>query len=178
MLLLYSFLLLLSTLQNEQDIVVWQNSRKLEYSDFKMDGTKIEMLARSNLEMVYSHSIRNDTFRYDVYPVFYKKYSFINELHPMTLLHEQIHFDIMEVCARLIRKKFRSKEYSLYNDDSITMCINKINEQAIMLNRKFDSETETDDLELSTLKKWNDTIQNTLNSLSEFENKEGYLFLK
>jgi hypothetical protein len=173
MFLIYSLLILFTSFPQNDGTISWSRDRKLKYTDFKRDGSKEYALAGSYLTMKLFHKIQNDTFIYSVFPVFFKTGSYINEKHPFTLLHEQIHFNIMEIQARLIRRKFRLNATHLNNQDSIAIWVNDIYSFGSEYDRIFDAETAVDDMECSTLKKWDDTTQHILDNLEDYKLPQG-----
>jgi len=92
---------------SKQEGIVWSQSRKLSWDDFQSEVDSQETLhamTATNID-VKAHCYGN-LIKYDVKSVFVTEESWSkNKLSAKLLAHEQLHFDLTEIHARLLRKK-------------------------------------------------------------------------
>jgi hypothetical protein len=116
---LFNFLFLLLILTNpffspskpaaasEEEGIVWAHNRRLTWDDFKSpadDGEPLHAMTSTNIA-IKAHCNGN-VMRYDVKCVFVTKDSWTKNRDSKRLLeHEQMHFDLTEIHARLLRQK-------------------------------------------------------------------------
>ncbi|GAB5401619.1 MAG: hypothetical protein Aureis2KO_32040 [Aureisphaera sp.] len=149
---------------------VWDESNKLEWSDFKGEvpqerGLKIAN-SYINIEIegeVYKGEIPN----LKIVPYFLKNESWTTVSDKITLNHEQLHFDISELYARRMRKSFDSLVYSKTVDFEIyESCYVNLYSQYLESQRLYDSETYFNE-EIQMM--WKDSILKELNKLNDFK---------
>jgi hypothetical protein len=91
----------------EEDGIIWQAERRLSWADFQSeaDGNEpLHAMTSTNIE-VQAHCSGN-LMQYEVKCVFKAKDSWSkNKQSERLLAHEQMHFDLTEVHARLLRQK-------------------------------------------------------------------------
>jgi len=111
LIILFSFVSFNKTKSYNDDQILWDSDRKLEWEDFKGDVDasmpKIEALTASIIEVSSSY-YENEVPKFNVYSYFVKSKSWTKTNSVSTLAHEQLHFDITEIFARKIRKSFDS----------------------------------------------------------------------
>ncbi len=107
----FIFLIIFNNIYSQEDIELkyWNNQNKLKIIDFKGVFAMGISSANTTVGIDFFNVKKYNTF--GVITVFYKKDSFflknIDSTKNIYLLkHEQLHFDIAELFARKIRKKF------------------------------------------------------------------------
>ena len=156
-----------------EDKILWEKAKKLKWDDFqgKPDLRESDIViakTKSSIEIVES-SYEDDVPVFKIHCFFLKKESWTVVDDKYTLSHEQLHFDISEIYARKIRKKFDNlnknkvttleiyqKAYDSLIDDN-----NRYNEL-------YDSEVYFND---ENQKKWYIKIANELEELNEYSLK-------
>ncbi len=135
--------------QPDNGKLVWKEDRKLQWSDFK--GTPIShpsFVASTNtgLNFGYSYTLAHNTVSVD-----FSVESFFNpqkswylpkEVSPEILRHEQGHFDISELHARILRKRLSEKKFSKNVKREIEGIYLQVEKQRKAMQRKFDAETD------------------------------------
>lgn len=168
-------------LKNEQtdSIITWDKNRNLNWGDFKgtvgwddplgnaMTSYKIEVIPENVLVDENDQILNYEDL--SVVANFYCYHSWVNKSTYNLLKHEQTHFNIAELFARKLRKRFwelkneEEKRFSIYYSEHMKffkMCRN--------MQEKYDQETQHgNDFEGNDT--WDMLIQRELNSLKEFE---------
>ncbi|WP_239022785.1 DUF922 domain-containing protein [Pontibacter mangrovi] len=94
--------------------VTWSEKRPLAWADFKGqpdDANPHHALTAANLAV--DASCKNNQFSYDVKCVFLPHASWTkNNASDILLAHEQLHFDLTEVHARMLRKDLKQLDCS------------------------------------------------------------------
>lgn len=103
------------TNNEESDIIVWSNDRKLIWEDFTgiPDTTEshpiLTTVAVTSSVIKFEYDTKNNmVIKYKLEPIFIKSKSWTITNDIRVLAHEQLHFDITELYARKIRKAFDS----------------------------------------------------------------------
>jgi predicted secreted Zn-dependent protease len=91
----------------EEDGIVWQTDRKLSWEDFQSQADQQERLhAMTSTNIEVQANCYGNQMQYEVKCVFKTKDSWSKNKNSLSLLaHEQLHFDLTEVHARLLRQK-------------------------------------------------------------------------
>ncbi|MGV3504171.1 MAG: DUF922 domain-containing protein [Adhaeribacter sp.] len=91
----------------EEDGIVWQADRKLSWEDFQSEADQQERLhAMTSTNIEVQANCNGNQVQYAVKCVFKTKDSWSKNKKSLQLLaHEQLHFDLTEVHARLLRQK-------------------------------------------------------------------------
>ena len=96
-----------TVISTEDNLIYWKESERLKWSDFigpANTKTSMQALTFSSVK-VSSHSEGNEIIA-DVVCFFDKNKSWTKDTtHALLLKHEQLHFDITELHARIIRQK-------------------------------------------------------------------------
>lgn len=115
--LIISFLLLLFLAPDisEEEKIVWNEDRKLTWEDFRgVPSGPESFVASTNSGVSFSFSYKErdgvSEVSYVVASNFYPELSWYrpSRVSPYILAHEQMHFDISELCARKLRKALKS----------------------------------------------------------------------
>jgi hypothetical protein len=174
------FILKVSAQSNEIDnsILPWHSSRDLNWSDFQgevdpntfgsaMTSHKIEVLPTN--VMVDENDNIQDYEKMTVQAQFYKNKSWTTTKSDLILIHEQLHFDIAELFARKIRKRFTVfKLNNVTTFSAYLNCYNLFWKECRKMQRQYDSETSHGQNE-SVNEAWVRRVRTKLGSLSSFE---------
>lgn len=159
--------------KNDNDVIVWQESRLLTWNDFKGKPAKRFAAASTNYDILKSIEFTNNTTTLiDIKAVFYCKKSWKKEqwIDATVLIHEQKHFDIVELYARKMRKLIQENNYSQLNikekTDSLYAIIDK---EMDVYQDLYDDETNGS-MNSAKQKEWNQKVINEINDLNAFKN--------
>ncbi|HLV92045.1 MAG TPA: DUF922 domain-containing protein [Aequorivita sp.] len=146
---LLSLLLFLVVIpQQNSEKIIWNETQKLRWEDFRGTPSRsASFVASTNtgINFGYSYKIDND----DVY-VEYAVESFFSrdkswfvpgKVTRHILDHEQAHFDISELHARILRKKLDKKKFSKKVKFEIESIYRKVEKQRKAMQQKFDAES-------------------------------------
>lgn len=164
-----SLIMMFSTKQS--NLVEWNASRKLTWSDFKAqpdrNSTNAALTSSSiNIEFGYT----NTSLKYNIKCRFDQNLSWGRIKNDYILAHEQGHFDIAEIHARKLNKLL--KEYR-FNQRTVGRDVNKIYETVMKehhaFQSKYDEETNYS-RNPENQDRWNNKIAEFLKTLDEFKN--------
>lgn len=143
---LFSFLLFA---QENHEKIIWNETKKLSWEDFKGKPVKsASFVASTNtgISFKYSYSFDNGSvnLQYSVESFFYPEKSWFqpNSVSPYILKHEQTHFDISELHARMLRKSISEKTFSKKVKGEIEPLYQRTEQQRRAMQAKFDVETD------------------------------------
>lgn len=126
-------LLLLSEL--EEDLIKWNENRKLTWADFKAEPLKMDStVAITSTHLGFSYNVANGKITYKIDCWFDKNKSWGRVKNDWILKHEQGHFDIAEIFARQLNKSV--SEYQ-YNKTTFQKDLNAIYKSVIDGKEKF-----------------------------------------
>lgn len=110
----FSFLLVFSFPPKKNKDLIWDESRKLEFSDFKAKPNAMSSYqALSAVGITAEFKMESGVITFTVYSFFKPKASWTKtKKDPYILNHEQRHFDISEINARKLRKALMEKQWS------------------------------------------------------------------
>jgi hypothetical protein len=159
----------------KDSVILWSASKKLNWNDFKGKADE-----NSSYKAITTTLILTDVINYSDSLLTYKISCFFKKLDSWTKLktssllkHEQIHFDIAEIAARRMRKRFL--EHKSLKRDSINVMINSIMQKAVserrLLNESYDTETNHS-VNKEKQKEWEIKIANELKSLAQYANTQ------
>jgi len=137
---------------NDKEKMAWNENKKLTWADFKGKPSGSAVYAastNSGISFSFASKTREGktTLDYTVQTNFYPQLSWFRKevVSPYILAHEQTHFDISELYARILRKKLKEAKLST-NGKKMQLHIEKIynaNEKERQETQyKFDRETE------------------------------------
>lgn len=168
---LLGFLLLCCSsisLAQEKEII-WCDSVKLSWSDYEVKNTKHKESAMSFIDLRYEGKVYDEKIKIKVYAQFSPKKSWVKPGSSQKLLnHEQLHFDIVELYARKLRKMIvetRLKPKSM--NRKVSKFYNKILEQKNKCQDIYDKETNYSRNE-AMQKEWSEKIDSKLDELKEY----------
>ncbi len=156
---------------NNNGTLSWSPSRKLNWDDFKGnpdDGNPHHALTAANLAV--DAKCRNDRFEYSVTCVFLPTESWSkNKKSEELLYHEQLHFDLTEVHARVLRKKLQQLGASCSNvKTKMTPTVNQVFKEWKAEQDKFDK-LSNHGLDSETQQKWAADIERRLKELEKYK---------
>ena len=138
--------------------------------------------------------IGDSNLKYDIYPFFIRNKSFIRFKISEILEHEQVHFDLYEVCARKIRKQLidtikQTINIKPFDENEIDFVITNFEYIIEPLLKELDIENDNFDnemnIEINTLHtitntnvKWQLKIKKDLSLLKKYEKNEGLIRIK
>lgn len=134
--------------QNFLDNIPWDIDRPLSWNDFvgvPPSSAPYVATTSSGISFSYSYSFKNGSqkFDYTVQSLFYPDKSwFVNDaVSEYILKHEQTHFDISELHARMLRKKLKTIEFSDNIKKKVDALYSQIEEDRRQMQQRFDKET-------------------------------------
>lgn len=136
------------------------SERPLTIHDFK--GNYSDYTASACTELSLSRNFKNGKFTYEVKAFFHqdKSYFSVNTLNPLYILqHEQLHFDITEYYARMLREKIEPYQNSNNHEDHdrVVKIYNEIVYQWNVMQDRYDDETDHG-IDVIAQKKWRQYI--------------------
>ncbi len=148
LLLIFIFTLLLSPQQNP-DRIFWKETQQLSWKDFH--GTPVpsaNFVASTNtgISFEYSYSIKNNDVqvKYSVVSFFTPSGSWYipTKVNAHILKHEQAHFDISELHARMLRKNLKGRKYSKKIKSEIESIYKQVEQKRRAMQTRFDAESD------------------------------------
>jgi hypothetical protein len=139
-----SFLLLVFTASQKDNVIPWNASRKLTWDDFKGRpdaGSTNAALTSSSINIDFGYSEQG--LEYAIRCSFDKNKSWVRIRNNGVLAHEQGHFDLAELYARKLSKAM--KEYK-FNAKTVSGDVNRIYETMMKAHHEaqYIYDTETD----------------------------------
>ena len=163
------------------DGLIWKKENKLNWS-YYLGSPKIrsEHAAISFCQLDFVPTIINDTLKCRIVARLIKSKSWVNPkfMSETGLNHEQGHFDIEEIYARLFRKKISEFKFSKNNyKKNLDILYNSIGEELNNKHQEYDIETNFSN---DTLKQyeWTRKIAIQLDKLKDFEHPEVFTIMK
>lgn len=141
-------LVLFSAFTMAPERIAWQSSKTLSWSDFKGNPSAGDnFVASTSSGMSQSYVIGGDGVlnkeETQVVAHFYPEYSWFKTKDTTALLlkHEQTHFDITEIHARILNARIQSYKFTSNSKVEVKALYEKIEDQRRNMQRKFDEET-------------------------------------
>jgi hypothetical protein len=157
--------------------IVWNENERLHWDNFMSQGNKEEgdnLLAYSSCNFkAVAFFLTDSTSCINTETEFYSKLSWAKDtLDSITLRHEQLHFDIFEIYARMMRKELLETKFTRQSIFEITkkmrlkyelLCKDKNTKYDLDSNYSFDADKQ---------KEWEDIISKKLAELNAFKNTQ------
>ncbi|MBS1736099.1 MAG: DUF922 domain-containing protein [Bacteroidetes bacterium] len=165
-----SFFLIEANNSFAQDTIHWRPGYKLKWEDFQgKPDSNSPYKAISTPAISYNLSVNEKKISYKVSCHFYKIKSWTKSDNQELLMHEQGHFDIAELFARKLRKKFAEYKFSSATISyDFREIYNKVVEEKDKMDSLYDKETN-----LSRNKQkqiyWNKKISSELKKLEAYK---------
>ncbi|WP_026451643.1 DUF922 domain-containing protein [Aequorivita capsosiphonis] len=143
---IFSFLLFP---QSDSEKILWNENRKLTWEDFRgkpIPSASFVASTNTGINFQYSYSLKNGevTVEYSVASFFYPEKSWFQpgKVNQYILNHEQAHFDISELHARMLRKNLEGKKFSKRVKLEIKRIYHQTEQKRRAMQVKFDVETD------------------------------------
>lgn len=151
-------------------IILWSENRQLTWKDFKGKINALDdnsgFSARSSLNL---QVIPSKKFGFNLLTRFKKNKAWSKSQDLSLLRHEQLHFDIMEIFARKVRKCFfEMKENNLKDTNLYFKAYNEIFDNYEIFDRLYDTETNHGQI-IEKQKEWEEKIAKELEELKEYK---------
>jgi uncharacterized protein DUF922 len=167
----FSLLLVCVTVIQTNNLIPWNASRKLTWSDFK--GTpdphsSNAALTSSNINIEFGYDDKG--FQYAIKCNFDKNRSWVRIRNNDVLVHEQGHFDIAEIYARKLNKLMKAYRF---NAKTASTDVNGLYENAMKQHRQIQIQYDNDtDYSRNKQKQeeWLKKIADDLEGLETFAN--------
>lgn len=168
-------------LYGEEDYIYW--GQKLKWSDFRgpiPSDSKFHALTHSVIDLKFEGEDKYLTF--EIQTIFDPSRSWKKEgVTDYVLQHEQVHFDITEYHARLLRKELKAHKYNDVNsiEQEVKHMFQEAFKKATKMQQKYDSETNHS-LNKKKQNKWNKRVKKYLQTTGSYKNPKikvnvGYL---
>jgi hypothetical protein len=169
--LFYNFILLKS------NTIFWFDRRYIKYDDFKkVYSTNMQYSANTLYKFNFDYKTHDDSIKYVIYSYFICDSSYICCQDSILLAHEQGHFDISEIYARMLRKNTIELINKYSSLDSIQYYINSLFE-SIDIDDVYDTETNHGTITTEN-ERWKIKIEKMLDSLSDYDKPIGTISIK
>lgn len=150
-------------------LLLWQADRKLTWDDFKGNTDERQInkgaITRGRIATINIYW-ENNMPMYDIRCYFVKYNSWNIVTDSLSLMHEQVHFDIFELYTRKIRKAFdklnqdKVTDYNTYNN-----LFQSYFKECSQLHQEYD----IDSFDKDTLPKWINRVAKELEQLKDYE---------
>lgn len=146
----FTLLIFLLTLpQSNSEKITWSESYKLSWKDFRgkpIRSASFVATTNSGISFQYSYSIKNNevSVDYSVSSFFEPSNSWYipEKVNDHILKHEQLHFDISELHARMLKKNLEGKQFSKRVQFEIEKIYKKVEQKRRAMQTRFDAETD------------------------------------
>lgn len=135
--------------QNNSEKIIWNENQKLTWEDFRGKPVRsASFVASTNtgISFQYSYSMKNGdvNVEYSVESFFYPEGSWYipERVNPYILKHEQAHFDVSELHARMLRKNLEGRTFSKKIKSEIEGIYQQVEQKRRAMQTKFDAETD------------------------------------
>ena len=158
--------------KSDSSKIIWTEDRKLTWADFKkvVNDTSY-FTAYSDCSLYFKFEIKRDVLKsYTVYAYFNKERSWAKACPAYLLEHEQLHFDIVELHARKIRKFIHDKDGKL-SPEELNNFLKKNTESLIRTNKQYD-DTTRHSRDIEAQMHWEDSISQELKSLEGLSSRK------
>lgn len=167
-----------SSAQQDSNTKIWSENNKLTWEDYwaEPEGTLVNAQTRFKID-IYPEIVQVDANDYiqnldelTVKAVFYKELSWSVDKNSIPLLyHENLRFDIAEIYARKIRRRFtqlkaqKEQRFEMYQRE-----YSKLWKECLEFQKEFERDSQYGRNNLKD-QEWNEKIQNELLVLKAYE---------
>ncbi len=144
--------------QYQEEKLMWNKDRPLTWTDFKGAVPKnADFVASTNTGISFGYSYTNTNGKIDV------KFTIESFIHPekswfqkdkvddYILAHEQTHFDISELYARMLKKRLSQQVFTKHAKAEIEKIYNQNEKQRRAMQAQYDAETDHSRIEKKEL---------------------------
>ena len=135
--------------QQSSEKIFWKENQKLTWQNFNgksVPSAGFVASTNSGISFQYSYSIKNNdvTVNFTVQSFFDPSDSWYmpEKVNDHILKHEQAHFDISEIHARLLRKNLEGKKFTKRVKLEVETIYNQVEQKRRAMQTKFDAETD------------------------------------
>lgn len=160
---------------SEEEKIVWQEDRKLDWTDFRgIPNAADTFVASTNSGVSFAFSIKESESGVEVdYTVLSNFYPALSWYRPQRvnayiLAHEQTHFDISELFARKLRKKLASIEDPRQFKELADKYYNENEFERREMQRRYDEESDHSNIE-SKEYEWREFVKDQLKLLEAWK---------
>jgi Fe-S cluster biosynthesis and repair protein YggX len=132
-----------------EDIIKWNEQPQISWSHFKGKpdpSSPYDAQLNSGVRYTYSYESKNGNVKigFDVFSYMDSKSSWSKHLKQTTYLlnHEQLHFDISELHARILKKAFQETKFPKDPLKEIEKIFNRISKERQEMQNKYDRESD------------------------------------
>ncbi|MBA2611331.1 MAG: hypothetical protein H0U95_05115 [Bacteroidetes bacterium] len=145
-------------------------NKHLSWDDFRGKPEPRNSIASTHYDLIKKCYLKEDFATVQIVAVFFPSESWKRKKKDGVLIHEQKHFDIVELFARKLRKKIQEGSYTNYND-----LIKKLEDLYRYDQKELDHYQNQYDRatnysrNVRRQRKWNKRISDELNDLSNYK---------
>ena len=171
-------LFLILTLGNssiEKEKIEWSADYKLSWSDFKGEPNRNSgyvASTNSGISFSYSYGFKYDelVLDFEINSNFYPNLSWYlpSIVTENTLKHEQTHFDISEIHARILRKRISNAHFTKNVETEIESLYNRVEVERRAMQNQFDEETDHSNIRDKEIA-WEKLVAQQLKDLDEWK---------
>ena len=157
-----------------KDTLIWKQDSALTKEDFKAKRQGgVPYPAYSAVTLYFYAKDKEGSLKFYIEAIFLKSKSYMKEISPYALKHEQIHFDIVELYARRMRKRITEKDFTKINNinKEIQKQYEKTWEDIKKEEYKYDKDTEHG-MNSAKQQLWNESIEKQLQELAAYTSTE------
>jgi hypothetical protein len=170
--------LVISQTHSDEVSMTWKASSPLTWADFKgTPNVNKSAVALTATGITFGYSLATIDkkivdYTADVKAHFYpnKSWCLKEKVDPYILKHEQLHFNITELYARLFRKKLKGLRVNQKISHQLDDLHRSINQAVDETQKRYDAETKHS-INIEAQKAWEDSITEALKNLEEFSSK-------
>lgn len=165
--------------------LVWSKLRKLTWEDFKSTKRSLNGIntyhATTSAGLFLSYTVEEDIIEEDVIEEDIIKFKILSKFEKYNsyvllkteylLKHEQLHFDIVEVHARKLRKEYLLLKKEKAELDDYLLLFQKSLKDLSKYQNLYDAETLHSKNKINQ-QKWNEKVKTELKMLEAYRNKE------
>lgn len=154
----------------------WNEFYKLTWHDFQGQPTpKAAGDAGASVKIIAKPYLVKNKARYDVYVVFNRDKSWKRDEAPQLLAHEQLHFDLAELYARMIRKRIQElNDQGVHEVKTLNKAIQQLLEESNNADRQYDIETLHGALDQKQ-EAWSKRIKQELEELKAYKKQKQFV---
>lgn len=161
---------------DEKKKLEWNEFYKLTWDDFQGQPTpKAAGDAATSVKIIALPYLVKNKAKYDVHVVFNRDKSWKRDQSPELLAHEQLHFDLAELYARMIRKKIQElNDQGIYEVKTLNKAIQHLLEESNAADRQYDIETLHGALDQKQAE-WTKRIKQELEALNAYKKQKRFV---
>ncbi|MGK0389742.1 MAG: hypothetical protein ACI94Y_002487 [Maribacter sp.] len=171
LLLCFSLISIISISNHE---ITWNNSRPLQWTDYKgAPNSSYHAYTHSNIKYSYASNIYRDRteLKFVVENKFNASHSWVRQSKRTASLlkHERLHFDISELHARKLRKRFAEHKFGSNYQTEINFIFNAISRENLRMQQLYDSQSNHS-MNAKEQTRWERLLKAELNKLNGYKN--------